>query len=412
MKKIISLILVLTFLLSITAFAHPFKDVSGHWAEAEIEKAFANKVVNGDGDGQFRPDDAITRGEFVKMVAVLVCEKLSAANGEEIVIPDEMGDGTHWASKYAAFAGAYMFAPLGGEPVDGVSVGEISQNYDGEINRYEMAYILGETAYNLTGEGRLAGELAFSDAKEMAQYPELLVAAINTTAQLGFMKGDENNNFAPAQSGTRAEAVTVINRMDAYLQGIIDAVEESEQAYKQELGENRVTYTEIPKGHPQATILMEDNKRIVIELYPEYAPQTVANFVKLAKDGFYNGTTFHRVIEGFMAQGGDPDGDGTGGSGKYIVGEFSANDFEQNTLKHERGIVSMARSNDPNSASSQFFICYDNAEFLDGQYAAFGKVKSGMEVVDAFTKVEMTMNNSGEMAMPKTPIKIKSITIR
>ena len=411
MKKIISLILILVFAISMTTFAHPFNDVSGHWAESEIEKGFAANIINGDGDGCFRPEDAITRGEFLKMLVALVCEKMSVANGEEISVPDNAGDGTHWASKYMHFATAYMFAPLGAE-IDGVRVGEISQNYDGEITRFEMAYMLGETAYNLTGEGRIIKKFDFSDSKELEAYPEGLVAAISTTAQLGFMKGDENGNFAPKTSGTRAEAVTVINRMGDYLQDIIDLMNSEKDGYYKDLADNRVTYTEIPKGHPQATIIMEDNKRIVIELYPEYAPQTVANFVALAKDGFYDGLTFHRVIEGFMAQGGDPKGDGTGGSGKYILGEFAANSVDTNTLSHTRGVISMAHSQDPNSASSQFFICYDDAAFLDGQYAAFGKVKSGMEVVDSFTKNEMTMNSAGEIALPVKPIKIKTITIK
>ncbi len=411
MKKIVSLVLILTFVLTMAVSAHPFNDVAGHWAEEEIEKGFEAKVINGDGDGGFRPDDAVTRGEFLKMIATLVCEKLGIANDEEITIPDEIGDGTHWASKYYVFATSYMFVPLG-EEIDGISVGEISQNYDAAITRYEMAYVLGETAYNLTGEGRVDKELAFSDSEELEEYPEGLVAAINTTAELGLMRGDEKNNFAPKASGTRAEAVTVINRMGDYLQGIIDERNSARDKYYQELEENRVTYTDIPKGHPQATILMENNKKIVIELYPEYAPQTVANFVKLSKEGFYDGLTFHRVIEGFMAQGGDPNGDGTGGSGKYILGEFEANNIDTNTLKHERGTISMARSNDPNSASSQFFICYDDVSFLDGQYAAFGKVKSGMDVVDSFAESEMTVNSMGELASPAEPIRIKKITIK
>ncbi len=413
MKKIISIIAAMTFVLTMAVSAHPFNDVSGHWAEAEIEKGFENKVINGDGDGSFRPDDAITRGEFVKMIAALVCEKMSAANGEEIIIPDELGDGTHWASKYSNFATAYMFAPMTDE-IDGIKAGVMTtaEDYDKAITRWEMAYMLGETAYNLTGEGKTTGELAFSDAKELTEYPEVLVTSINAANMLGFMKGDENNNFAPKQSGTRAEAVTVINRMGDYLQGIIDIMNSERDEYYKELEENMVTYTDIPKGHPQATIIMENNKRIVIELYPEYAPQTVANFAALAKEGFYDGLTFHRVIEGFMAQGGDPNGDGTGGSGKYILGEFAANSVDTNTLSHTRGVVSMARSNDPNSASSQFFICYDDATFLDGQYAAFGKVKGGMNVVDEFLKAEMTINASGELAQPVEPIRIKKITIK
>ncbi len=147
----------------------------------------------------------------------------------------------------------------------------------------------------------------------------------------------------------------------------------------------------------------------VIQLLPEYAPETVENFKNLVNAGFYDGLTFHRVIDGFMAQGGDPNGDGTGGSDKNITGEFAQNSFTQNTLSHTRGVVSMARGSDFNSASSQFFICYDNASFLDGSYAAFGMVnEEGMEVVDKFLTVERADANGEENASPVTPITIKS----
>lgn len=153
-------------------------------------------------------------------------------------------------------------------------------------------------------------------------------------------------------------------------------------------------------------------KSFVITLYPDYAPITVANFQKLVKEGFYNGLTFHRVIEGFMAQGGDPNGDGTGGSEESIKGEFSANGVTTNTLSHQRGVVSMARSMDYNSASSQFFICYGDCSTLDGNYAAFGKIdESGMKVVDEFLNVERELNTSGELASPKTPITIENAKI-
>jgi len=129
------------------------------------------------------------------------------------------------------------------------------------------------------------------------------------------------------------------------------------------------------------TITMQNGKEIKIELYPEMAPKTCENFIKLAKEGFYDGLIFHRVIPGFMIQGGDPDGTGAGGPGYTIPGEFSANGFN-NPLKHTRGVISMARTMDPNSAGSQFFIMHEDAPHLDGQYAAFGKVISGMDVVD------------------------------
>ncbi len=143
----------------------------------------------------------------------------------------------------------------------------------------------------------------------------------------------------------------------------------------------------------------------VITLREDKAPITCKNFKKLVNSGFYDGLTFHRVIDGFMAQGGDPEGNGTGGSGENIKGEFDSNGVE-NDLKHVRGTVSMARSQDPDSASSQFFICYDDCAALDGDYAAFGQVTEGMEVVDRFLNVERTMGQDGQISSPVTPITI------
>ena len=137
-------------------------------------------------------------------------------------------------------------------------------------------------------------------------------------------------------------------------------------------------------------ITMESGDAIPLELYPEIAPITVENFVSLVKEGFYNGLIFHRVIAGFMIQGGDPMGTGFGGADKTIKGEFAINGFN-NTLSHERGVISMARSQMPNSASSQFFICHADATFLDGQYAAFGRVIEGMETVDDIAMVKTNM---------------------
>ena len=155
------------------------------------------------------------------------------------------------------------------------------------------------------------------------------------------------------------------------------------------------------------TSTLDESKSFTITLYEDKAPITCKNFEKLVDDGFYDGLTFHRVVEGFMAQGGDPKGDGTGGSDETIKGEFSANGVE-NDLSHKRGIVSMARSQDYDSASSQFFICYsDDCTFLDGQYAAFGEVTEGMDVVDEFLNVERTTGSDGAESSPKTPITIK-----
>ena len=143
--------------------------------------------------------------------------------------------------------------------------------------------------------------------------------------------------------------------------------------------------TNVDKTHPIATITMKDGGVIELELYPEIAPESVKNFIFLANSGFYDGLIFHRVIAGFMIQGGDPDGRGTGGPGYCIKGEFSANGVK-NDLSHLRGVISMARAQPFDSAGSQFFICHADSQFLDGQYAAFGKVTSGLDVVDRIAK--------------------------
>ena len=145
-------------------------------------------------------------------------------------------------------------------------------------------------------------------------------------------------------------------------------------------------------------IEMENGGKIEIELYPEHAPITVKNFEKLVKEGFYDGLGFHRIIPGFMIQGGDPLGNGMGGSDENIVGEFSRNGYN-NPIKHTRGVISMARAFDPNSASSQFFIMHADAPHLDGQYAAFGKVVSGMETVDEIASVPTDYSDRPKIAM-------------
>ena len=157
--------------------------------------------------------------------------------------------------------------------------------------------------------------------------------------------------------------------------------------------------------NPIVTIEMENGGKIVAELYPEIAPETVNNFLSLAGQGFYDGLIFHRVISGFMIQGGDPDGVGTGGPGYCIKGEFLMNGVK-NELSHKRGVLSMARANHPNSAGSQFFIVHEDAKFLNNQYAAFGKVTEGMDVVDAIAAVKTDSNDR-----PQTEQKMKKVTV-
>ena len=159
-------------------------------------------------------------------------------------------------------------------------------------------------------------------------------------------------------------------------------------------------------ANPTFTITMEDGKVMSGELYPDKAPNSVRNFIALAKAGFYDGLTFHRVIPGFMIQGGCPQGTGMGGPGYSIRGEFSGNGFAQNDLVHDRGVLSMARAMSPNSAGSQFFIMVEKAPHLDGQYAAFGRVTEGIDTADAIVDVPTDFNDK-----PKTPQRIQTITV-
>ena len=158
--------------------------------------------------------------------------------------------------------------------------------------------------------------------------------------------------------------------------------------------------------NPRVTIEMENGDLIIAELFPEVAPNTVNNFISLVKKGFYDGVGFHRVIPGFMIQGGDPQGNGTGGPGYSIKGEFTGNGF-RNDLHHARGVLSMARTSAPNSAGSQFFIMVADADYLDRQYAAFGQVVEGMENAD---KIVLTPRNVWN-DMPKAPQVMKKVTV-
>jgi peptidyl-prolyl cis-trans isomerase B (cyclophilin B) len=162
--------------------------------------------------------------------------------------------------------------------------------------------------------------------------------------------------------------------------------------------------------NPIVTIEMENGDIITAELYPEIAPQSVYNFVHLVQDGFYDGLIFHRVIPGFMIQGGCPFGTGTGGPGWTIRGEFSANGVK-NELKHTRGVLSMARTSDPDSAGSQFFIMHADSDFLDGKYAAFGMMTEGFVELDSLAMTPVTYNLWGEKSVPLEDVVIKTIRV-
>ncbi|WP_242848090.1 peptidylprolyl isomerase [Ruminococcus sp. HUN007] len=204
-----------------------------------------------------------------------------------------------------------------------------------------------------------------------------------------------------------AEGTTTTTEKDPVTTEVTASADASETEAVQTEAEPEIPVFETVSPVPAASTEITDRRDFIVTLYPEYAPVTCENFEKLVKEGFYNGLSFHRIVDGFMAQGGDPSGDGTGGSKDTIKGEFISNGVN-NTLSHTRGVLSMARTPEPNSASSQFFICYtDFCSQLDGDYAAFGSVTEGMEVVDAFLAVPRDYNNGGELAAPLSPVLIK-----
>ena len=176
-----------------------------------------------------------------------------------------------------------------------------------------------------------------------------------------------------------------------------------------QINSHKVTdFTETNKRSDYVKITVKDHGDIVIRLRPDIAPETVKNFQSLVEKGFYDGLTFHRIYKNFMIQGGDPKGDGTGDSGTEIKGEFTENGF-QNDLKHVRGVISMARGNEPDSASCQFFICDATSAHLDGKYASFGYVMAGMDTVDSIAAVEVQANSKGEKSDPLKDVIIEKI---
>jgi peptidyl-prolyl cis-trans isomerase B (cyclophilin B) len=183
-------------------------------------------------------------------------------------------------------------------------------------------------------------------------------------------------------------------------------INENQEANKEDEKEEKEVYL---TGKHNVEIKIKDYGTIALELDADTAPITVTNFIKLANEGFYDGLTFHRIISGFMIQGGDPQGNGTGGSEKTIKGEFSSNGVE-NSISHTRGVISMARSSLPNSASSQFFIVHEDSTFLDGQYAAFGHVTSGIEIVDKICENTPVTDSNGTVSKVNQPV-IEKITV-
>ena len=190
---------------------------------------------------------------------------------------------------------------------------------------------------------------------------------------------------------------------------VVTGCQKQEETPKKSEQKKTEASEELLSGTHHAEIQVKDYGTITVELDADTAPITVTNFVNLAKDGFYDNLTFHRIMDGFMIQGGDPNGDGTGGADQTIKGEFSSNGVE-NEISHTRGTISMARAQDPDSASSQFFIVQEDSDYLEGNYAAFGHVTSGMEIVDQICKDVPVEDDNGTVKAENQPV-IEKITI-
>ena len=190
---------------------------------------------------------------------------------------------------------------------------------------------------------------------------------------------------------------------------VVTGCQKQEETPKKSEQKKTEASEELLSGTHHAEIQVKDYGTITVELDADTAPITVTNFVNLAKDGFYDNLTFHRIMDGFMIQGGDPNGDGTGGADQTIKGEFSSNGVE-NEISHTRGTISMARAQDPDSASSQFFIVQEDSDYLDGNYAAFGHVTSGMEIADQICKDVPVEDDNGTVKAENQPV-IEKITI-
>ena len=238
----------------------------------------------------------------------------------------------------------------------------------------------------------------------------VLCAAVLSAAMLTGCGGtketsEETKTEAAAE---KSDAEETVSDEEAEKAGFSDGEESSSQDENKEKAAVLDTSSEVTGIH-HAQIIVKDYGEIQVELDADTAPITVTNFVKLAQDGFYDGLTFHRIMDGFMIQGGDPLGNGRGGSDEEIKGEFSNNGVE-NDISHTRGVISMARAMDPDSASSQFFIVHEDSPSLDGDYAGFGHVTEGMDVVDKICEDAQPVDNNGTIVAEEQPV-IESITI-
>ena len=242
-------------------------------------------------------------------------------------------------------------------------------------------------------------------AKRVEITASILTLAL-TVAMSGCSVSINLNNKKKEETTESADDTTVATQEEAEAAGFSDGTAASDSKtvdLKDDSTDVLLDTSEELTGTHHAEIIVKDYGTIDVELDADTAPITVTNFVKLAQEGFYDGLTFHRIMDGFMIQGGDPNGNGTGGSDENIKGEFSNNGVE-NDISHTRGTISMARANDPDSGSSQFFIVQSDSTFLDGDYAGFGHVTSGMDIVDKICKDAKPTDNNGTIPADEQPV--------
>ena len=255
-----------------------------------------------------------------------------------------------------------------------------------------------------------AGMLTGCRTKEAAEETKTQETAEKSDEKAATVSDEEEDSFLFDEKSD--EKAATVSDEEAEKAGFSDGEEASSQEESSSDKEDRETVLDTSSeltGIHHARISVKDYGEIQVELDADTAPITVTNFVKLAQDGFYDGLTFHRIMDGFMVQGGDPLGNGTGGSDEEIKGEFSNNGVE-NDISHTRGVISMARAMDPDSASSQFFIVHEDSTFLDGDYAGFGHVTEGMDVVDKICEDAQPIDDNGTIVPEEQPV-IESITI-
>lgn len=354
-----------------------FTDVApNHYAYEAVNWAKEQGMISGyvdkDGKatGEFGPSDKVTEAQFVKMLATYLQMEDTAGD-----LPKYKGAATWSDTYYDALA---RFAV----PVNGYFDQTLRNS---EVKRGLVAQTIG---YTVGGEAQLEAAVQY-----------LIDENISTGQNPQFEGKDVLRYFGTDNTLTRAQVVTFLHRMEQQKNDTVNSVAKAKVAElgtllaKANVGVTQVHNT-LKTGimysdtkNPLVVMTMGSGHAVLMELFPQTAPNTVNNFISLIQSGYYNGLTFHRVIPEFMVQGGDPTGTGAGGPGYSIAGEFVANGY-MNLLAHTRGVLSMARTNDPNSAGSQFFVMVADAPHLNGQYAAFGIVTDGMQTVDRIVGAE------------------------